>query len=186
MFDRWLHTRSLPDYEPAGSRPFGRDRALGGHPTMKFSTRIDTDIAASDLFDVISNFPRAERALGAIGLSVRRIDPAQDPGTGLGWTIGFGWNGQQRQVRLDVTQFERPSQIALDGHSDLFDLSVAMSVVALSRMRSRLLFQTEIRARTMRSRMLLQTARLGKSQLDRKHDQRVGDFVAHLRAVQAT
>ena len=149
---------------------------------MRFSTRVDTDRSSAELFDIISDFSRSERALTARGAQVRRIDPAQDPGTGLGWTIGFNWQGQRRMVRLDVTRFDRPSHVTLDGHSDQFDLSINLTVVALSRVKSRLLFETEVRARNMRARLLLQTAKLGKTQLDRKYDQRIADFVAHLRA----
>lgn len=149
---------------------------------MKFSTRVDTDRSSAELFDIISDFSRSELALKARGAQVRRIDPAQDPGTGLGWTVDFNWRGQRRRVRLDVTRFDRPSHITLDGQSDQFDLSITMTVVALSRVRSRLLFETEIRPRNMRARLLLQTAKLGKSQLDRKYDQRIVDFLTHLRA----
>ncbi|WP_347139619.1 hypothetical protein [Paracoccus sp. SSK6] len=149
---------------------------------MKFSTRIDTNIPASDLFDIAGDFSRSERALVARGVAVRRVDPAQEPGTGLGWVVDFNWRGQRRSVRLDVTRFDRPSHITLEGHSDQFDLSINMTVVALSRVKSRLLFETEVRPRSMRARLLLQTAKLGKSQLDRKYDQRITDFVTHLRA----
>lgn len=149
---------------------------------MKFSTRVDTDKASSELFELISDFSRIEKALVARGAQVRRIDPAQDPGTSLGWAIDFNWRGQRRAVRLDVTRFDRPSRITLEGHSDQFELSIDMTVVALSRAKSRLLFETRIRPRNMRARLLLQTAKLGKTQLDRKYDQRIADFLTHLRA----
>lgn len=149
---------------------------------MKFSTRIDTRIAAAELFDIAGDFTRMERALRARGVQVRRIDAAQDPGAGLGWEIGFDWRGQTRSLRLDVTRFDRPSRVALEGRSDLFDLNIDMTVVALSRTTSRLLFETGLRPRGMRARLLLQTARLGKAQLDRKYDQRIADFMTHLQA----
>lgn len=149
---------------------------------MRFSTRIDTEIPAPGLFDIISNFSRSERVLAARGVSTRRIDPAQEPGTGLGWAVDFDWRGQRRGMRLDVTRFDRPSHVTLDGQSDQFDLSIAMTVVALSRVRSRLLFETEVRPRTMRARLLIQTAKLGKPQLDRRYARQIADFVAHLRA----
>ncbi|MGN7869033.1 hypothetical protein [Paracoccus sp. 22332] len=150
---------------------------------MKFSSRIDTDRSSAELFDLIGDFSRSERALAARGAQVRRIDPSLEPGTGLGWVIRFHWRGGLRIVRMDVTRFDRPSHITLDGHSDQFDLAINLTVVALSRVKSRLLFETEIRPRTMRARLLLQTAKLGKAQLDRKYDQRIADFVAYLRAV---
>ncbi|WP_207099668.1 hypothetical protein [Paracoccus shandongensis] len=149
---------------------------------MKFSTRIDTNIPASNLFDIAGDFPRSERALAARGVLVRRIDPAEEPGIGLGWDLEFNWRGQRRTTRLAVTRFDRPSHITLEGRSDQFDLSINMTVVALSRVKSRLLFETEVRPRNMRARLLLQTAKLGKSQLDRKYDQRIADFLTHLRA----
>lgn len=149
---------------------------------MKFSTRVDTEIPSTQFFDVISDFSRSERVLSARGVRVRRIDPAHEPGTGLGWLIDFNWRGQRRSLRLDVTRFDRPTHVMIDGQSDQFDLSINMTIVALSRAKSRLLFETEIRPRNMRARLLLQTARLGKTQLDRKYEQRIVDFVAHLRA----
>jgi hypothetical protein len=182
MLSTWLNTLPAVPYEAERSRQTGRGRAWDGQTRMKFSTRIDTDKSATELFDLISDFSRSERALVARGAQIRRIDPSQDPGTGLGWTIDFNWRGQRRTVRLDVTRFDRPSHITLDGHSDQFDLSISMTVVALSRVKSRLLFETDVRARNMRARLLLQTAKLGKTQLDRKYDQRIADFVAHLRA----
>ncbi|MTD99563.1 hypothetical protein GIY56_04600 [Paracoccus sp. YIM 132242] len=149
---------------------------------MKFSTRIDTNIPASTLFEIAGDFSRSERALTARGVLVRRIDPAEEPGIGLGWDLEFNWRGQRRTMRLAVTRFDRPSQITLEGQSDQFDLSINMTVVALSLVKSRLLFETEVRPRNMRARLLLQTAKLGKAQLDRKYDQRIADFLTHLRA----
>lgn len=149
---------------------------------MRFSTRIDADVPAHHLFEIASDFPRIERVLGARGVVVRRIDPAREPGTGLGWLMDFAWRGQGRHVRLDVTRFDRPAHLTLDGQSDQFDLGINLTVVALNKTRSRLLFETEVRPRTMRARVLLQTARLGKAQLDRQYARRIADFVAHLRA----
>lgn len=149
---------------------------------MKFSTRIDTDTAADDVFALIADFPRSERVLKGMGVQVQRIDPASEPGTGLGWSLDFAWRGQRRVVRLDVHRFDRPTHITLGGRSEHFELTLNMTVVALSRVRTRLLYEIDIRPRTMRARLLLQTARLGKAQLDRKYARRMADFLYHLRA----
>lgn len=53
--------------------------------------------------------------------------------------IGGPPRGGPRTVRMDVTRFDRPSHITLDGHADPFDLAINPTVVALSRVRSRLL-----------------------------------------------
>ncbi len=147
---------------------------------MKFSTRIDTDLPADQLFDAVGNFDALERMLIGRGASVTRIDPAVEPGTGLGWNIGFDWRGKPRQLRLTVTRFDRPEQVRLSGRSDALDLTMNATVIALSRTRSRLIFETEIKPRNMKARLMLQTAKLGKSQLDRRYQQRIEEFVAQL------
>ena len=55
-----------------------------------------------------------------------------------------------------------------------------MTVVALSRTRSRLLFDTNVRPRNMRARLMLQTAKLGRGQLERKFAERIQLFVSEL------
>ncbi len=147
---------------------------------MKFSTRCDTDICAVDLFARISDFDRIESILLRRGATVQRIDPAQEPGTGMGWNIGFDWRGKARDLRLEVIRFDRPERVSLAGQSDSFTIDTDMTVVALSRTRSRLLFDTNVRPRNMRARLMLQTAKLGRGQLERKFAERIQLFVSEL------
>ncbi|MGR3545436.1 MAG: hypothetical protein ACU0BE_14215 [Paracoccus sp. (in: a-proteobacteria)] len=147
---------------------------------MKFSTRIDTDSAASDLFDTVGNFDRIERMLTRRGAVITRIDPAQEPGTGVGWMIGFDWRGQPRQLRLEVTRYDRPERMSMVGQSDSFDVAIDATVVALGRARSRLIFETGLRPRRMRARLMVQTAKLGKGQLDQRYARRINDFLTDL------
>ncbi|MDB2551330.1 hypothetical protein N9X71_01935 [Paracoccus sp. (in: a-proteobacteria)] len=149
---------------------------------MKFSTRIDTDSAASDLFDTVGNFDRIERMLTRRGAVITRIDPAQEPGTGVGWMIGFDWRGQPRQLRLEVTRYDRPERMSMVGQSDTFDVAIDATVVALGRARSRLIFETGLRPRSMRARLMVQTAKLGKGQLDQRYARRINDFLTDLQA----
>lgn len=144
---------------------------------MKFSTRQDTDLSPEYLFDVISDFDRLERLLTRRGAVVRRVDPAVEPGSGMGWLIGFDWRGKARQLRLDVTRFDRPEFIVMEGSSELFELSLEMTVIALTRTRARLQFELDVRPRSMKARLLLQTAKFGKSQLDRKFALRVAELL---------
>ncbi len=144
---------------------------------MKFATRQDTDLAAEQLFDVVGDFDRLERIFMRRGAVVRRIDPAREPGAGMAWQIGFDWRGKRRDLRLDVTRYDRPEIIALEGVSDMFEISIDMAIIALTRTKSRLNLNVELRPRSMRARLILQTARLGKGALDRKFAERVADFI---------
>ena len=150
---------------------------------MKFSTRNDTDLAADALFDRFTDFARMERVLIARGASVKRIDPGQNPGMGMGWDIDFDWRGRARHLRLAVTRFDRPERVTMAGLSDAFDITIDCTVIALSRVRSRLIFETDIRPRNMRARLMLQTAKLGKTQLSQKFDRRITEFLTQLGAM---
>ncbi|WP_378945809.1 SRPBCC family protein [Paracoccus sp. R86501] len=148
---------------------------------MKFSTRIDTDLPAEKLFEAIGDFDALERMLIGRGASVSRIDPSQEPGITMGWNVGFDWRGRRRDLRLAVTRFDRPEQVTMAGRSNALDLLVNATVVALSRVKSRLIFETEIKPRNMKARLMLQTAKLGKGQMDRRFQRRVEEFVNQMR-----
>ncbi|MDM7458542.1 MAG: hypothetical protein P3W94_004145, partial [Paracoccus sp. (in: a-proteobacteria)] len=75
---------------------------------MKFSTRINSDLPADDLFNRIGNFDVIERFIAAQGAQVSRIDPAEEPGIAVGWTLNFDWRAKMRRMKMVVTTFDRP------------------------------------------------------------------------------
>ncbi|MDO5606314.1 MAG: hypothetical protein Q4G25_14245 [Paracoccus sp. (in: a-proteobacteria)] len=142
---------------------------------MKFSSRYDKEIPAGQFFDAVSDFDRIERMMMRRGVQLTRV---QDISVGTrAWDLVFDWRGKRRELRLVLVQFDRPERLALTGDSKPFELRIDMSVVALSRQKSRLIFEMEIRPRNMRARLALQTAKLGKAQINRRLSERIGDFV---------
>src|SRR5690606_21755457 len=142
----------------------------------------DMDLAAEDLFRAVSNFKAIERLLVRRGVDLRRQDRLAGTAVGMRLQLGFDWRAHHREMVLELTQFDPPEALTLEGSSDQFNLSIRMTVVALTRTKSRLLFETEAQPRGMKARILLQTAKLGKSQLDRKFARHVGDLVTYLLA----
>ena len=100
----------------------------------------------------------------------------------MSWLIGFDFRGRSRELALELTEYQPPEVIQFKGSSDQFDLGLRMTVVALTRTKSRLIFETDAQPRGMKARLLLQTAKLGKPQLDRKFAERISDFVNSLSA----
>ncbi|MDN3711302.1 hypothetical protein QWZ10_04645 [Paracoccus cavernae] len=98
----------------------------------------------------------------------------------MAWQIGFDWRGKRRELRLDVTRFDRPELIQLEGLSDMFEVSIDVAIIALTRNKSRMTLTVDLRPRSMRARLLLQTAKLGKGQLDRKFQSRVAEFLGYM------
>jgi len=148
---------------------------------MKFSTRIDADLPAERLFEAVSNFDTLERMMIGRGASVARVDPSSEPGIGMGWDIGFDWRGKARRLRLAVTRFDRPETVTMSGRSEALDIGLTVTVIALSRARSRAIVETEVKPRNMKARLMLQTAKLGKGQLDRRYQRRIEEFVQLMR-----
>ncbi|HHW34535.1 MAG TPA: hypothetical protein GXX24_10420 [Paracoccus solventivorans] len=146
---------------------------------MKFSLRHDSDLPAEVLFRAVSDFDRIERMLARRGIEVRRNQLAA-PAAGAGWDVGFDLRGKRRELQLDLAQFDQPERIAMTGLGEGLDIALAMTVIALTRAKSRAIFEVEIRPRHMRARLMLQTAKLGKSQLDRKFADRAGRFLGDL------
>ena len=147
---------------------------------MKFSTRQDTDISAEALFHGLSDFPKMERMLMRRGTQVRRLDGDGATAVGSAWQIGFDWRGKARELSLTLAEYQPPERMAFSGSSDQFSLSILMTVVALAPSKSRLIFEVDVQPRGMKARLLLQTAKLGKAQLDRKFAQRIAQFVDNL------
>lgn len=148
---------------------------------MKFSTRKEAELPATELFDAISDADRIAAVMRRRGAKVTRSDKAEAPA----WDIRFQWRGRQRNLNLAVTETNRPERMVMQGVSDAFDLTITMTVVALGHIRSRLIFEAELRPRNMRARLLLQTAKLGKAQLDPKFDRGVEKLMAEMIAKRA-
>lgn len=149
---------------------------------MKFSTRIDSPLSGDEVFTAISDFPTIEGMLAARSVKAQRLGRAADGSAGIAWDLSFDHRGKQRDLRLQVVEFDRPERIVMRGGSEALDLEITMTVIALTRARSRLVFELEARPRTIRARLMLQTAKLGKAQLDRRFADRIGGFVADLTA----
>lgn len=149
---------------------------------MKFSTRQDTDLSAELLFAAVSDFAKMERILLRRGAQVRRLDTQPQPGVGNAWQIGFDWRGRAREVRLELSEIAAPERLVFLGSSEQFNVAIQLTVVSLTPQKSRLIFEIDVLPRGMKARLMLQTAKLGKAQLDRKFALRVGEFVDKLAA----
>lgn len=143
---------------------------------MKFSNRVDVAAPAEFVFDQLSDFATFERMALRKGVALRRLDTLKSPGAGMSWDIGFKLRGRARQMIADVSRFERPEQIDCEGTSQGFHLSLTLALMELSKSRTRLTTGLEIRPRTLGARLLLQSAKLGRSNLDRRYDDRVRAF----------
>lgn len=147
---------------------------------MELSTRHDVDMPAEALFDAVADFDRLERMMVRRGAQVTRVEPSA--GSTMAWDIAFEWRGRTRELRLQVTSYDRPERVRMHGTSDSFDIDIKADVVALSRYRSRLMLTIGVKARTIKARLMLQTAKLTRNSIDKKFEARVAAYVDGLGA----
>ena len=147
---------------------------------MKFSTRKDVAAPAEFIFDRLADFGSFERVALRRGITLKRLDTLAAPAAGLSWEIGFRFRGRERQMITALETFQRPEALVYVGTSSSFEARLEMLVTELSRTRTRMLTALEVKPRTLGARLMVQSAKLGKGNLDRRFDERVGHFARDL------
>ena len=147
---------------------------------MKFSNRVDVALPADTLFAQLTDIPALEQAAMKKGVVMLRLDSLAEKGAGMSWDVGFRLRGKPRQMIVDVTRFEAPARIDYSGTSAGFQVTLVLEFTALAPRRSRMSTLFEIKPRTLGGRLLLQSARLGRANLDRRYDERIKSFLRDL------
>lgn len=144
---------------------------------MKFSTRKDLNLPLEAAFDNLSNFAAFERAARRRGAEVVASGPEA---AALAWQLRFPLRGKMRALSIVLDRIERPEAMAFTGESKSFDIRLDLTLFALSRTRTRLGVELEVRPRTLSGRLLLQSMRIAKSGYVRKFDAAVQGFAGKL------
>lgn len=143
---------------------------------MKLSTR--TDIAAPQdfVFERLADFGSFERDAMRRGVTLRRLDVLSAPGAGMSWEVGFRFRGKQRQVLTDIRRYEEPEFLEYAGVSNSFEAGLEFVLTELSKTRTRLQIGLDVRPRSLGARLMIQSAKLGKGNLERRFQERVQQF----------
>ncbi len=144
---------------------------------MKFSTRKDLESPIESVFDTLSNFPVFERAALRRGI---KVAPSSDGDAKQRWELRFPLRGKIRTVEVALERFERPEALAFAGESKSFDIQLVLSLLALSRVRTRLGVELDVRPRSLSGRLLLQSMRLSKAGYSRRFEDAVQNFATKL------
>ncbi|AQS47648.1 MULTISPECIES: SRPBCC family protein [Thioclava] len=143
---------------------------------MKLSTRTDISAPAGFVFGRLADFGSFERVAMRRGITLKRLDTLNEPGAGMSWDIGFRFRGKQRQMITDVKRFEVPELIVYEGVSNSFEAVMDFDLTDLSRTRTRLQVGLELKPRSLGARLMIQSAKLGKGNLERRFKERIEQF----------
>lgn len=147
---------------------------------MKLSTRTDIAAPAEFVFARLADFGSFEKMAMRRGISLRRLDALIEPGAGMSWDIGFRFRGKQRQMVTDIRRYDVPELIEYAGQSNSFEAVMELFLTELSKSRTRLQVGLELKPRTLGARLMIQSAKLGKGNLERRFRERVEHFAADI------
>lgn len=140
---------------------------------MKFSSREDIEASAEQVFAALTDFPGLELSALRRNIELRRLDGLQTPGRGMSWDVRFRFRGKTRMLVASVAEFGPPEQLSFEASSANYELTLALSLLALSKKRTRVTVGMEVRPRSLTARLMLQSARLGKAGLLRRYTERI-------------
>lgn len=147
---------------------------------MKFSTREDIAAPIDEVFEMLCDFDRFERAAMRRGAEIQRQDNLPEPGKGAEWDVRFRMRGKERQAKLNVVTFDRPEELVVALSSQGVVGEMSFELIALSLTKTRMIVALDLRPLTLPARLLLQSLKLTKTSLNSKYKARIAEYVAGL------
>jgi len=143
---------------------------------MRFTTHEDVEAPIEFVFAKLSDFDAFERQGLRQGVEITRLDTLTAPGVGAIWDARVMIRGKQRRINAEVMDFDAPAMMALCAISDGFAADFRVDLVGLSRKRTRIGIDLDIKPKTLTARLLLQSARLTKNSLTKRFKRRVRSY----------
>lgn len=143
---------------------------------MKFSTSEDIAAPIEAVFAALSDFPTFEQSAMRRGAEVQRLDRRTSAGPGMAWDTAFRFRGKKRRAQIEIATFTPPDGMTVTGEVGGFVIDTAVELFALSRSRTRMSVELNVRPRSFTARFLLQSARIGKTNLNRRFRLQVAKF----------
>ena len=147
---------------------------------MKFSTREDIEAPIDFVFEQLTNFQFFERSALRRGAEVQRVDTLSSPGVGMAWDIAFKLRGKMRDLKMELTSLDVPNGLVLSSRSTAMGGNLVVDLVALSKGRTRMSADIELKPINLSSRLLVQSLKLARSNLTGRYKLRVAEFARDL------
>lgn len=122
---------------------------------MKFSTREDVEVPIDQTFGIICDFDAYERSAMRRGAEVLRTDSLSRPGVGMKWQAAFKMRGKMRDINLEMVGFDKPNELRVLSSTSGIDGAGQIELVALSRNRTRISVEFELKPINLSARLLV-------------------------------
>jgi len=147
---------------------------------MKFSAKEDIEAPVEQVFALVSDFEGFERAARRRGAEVQRTDSLPSSAIGMTWATSFVARGRQRQLNIEMTEYEPPQMMRFHSVAQGLETDMKVELVALSRGRTRLSVDLDLKPKSISARLLVQSLKLAKANLNKKFHLRMADYARDL------
>jgi len=147
---------------------------------MKFSSKEDIEAPIEAVFRAVSNFSTIERSALRRGARVQRVDRKTHPTTSIAWDVGFSFRGKKRDMLIELTEFDEPNRLLAQSLSGGLEGEVTVDLVALSKNRTRMAIDVEVKPKTLSARLMVQSMRLAKGRLTKRYRLKVAGFATNI------
>ena len=149
---------------------------------MKLSTREDIEAPIDAVFDHLSDFPHFERLAVRHGASVRRLVGPDVLGKGAKWEASFRFRGRQREMEIEVVEFERPERLVFLGNSKNLSTVFSIELVSFSPNRTRMNVVLDSKPKTLPTRLMMQSLKVARTKVTKRFKLRIADFARSMEA----
>lgn len=143
---------------------------------MIFSTKEDIEAPIEAVFAMLCDFEGFERSAMRRGAEVQRVDRLSSPGVGMTWNAAFKMRGKKREMQVEMVTFDKPNEMVLESTSPGLIGQMRFDLIALSRSRTRISVELEVKPLNLSARLLVQSLKLGKTKLAQKYKLRVAEY----------
>jgi len=147
---------------------------------MKFSTREDIEAPIEFVFGEVSDFAALERSALRRGADVQRLDTLAKNGPGMKWDTAFDLRGKRRELQLELVQYDPPNAMKFASTSSMIYSDLVLDLVALSRGRTRMSLDMELKPQNLSARLLVQSLKLAKTNVMKRFEMRMASYARDL------
>ena len=143
---------------------------------MKFKAKEDIEAPIEYVFGVVSDFEALEKQAMRRGADVRRTDALEEPGEGMSWDIVFPFRGKTRALAVQTMQYAPPNRMSFDGRMHGIAGTFDVELLALSRGRTRMILEIDLKPESLSARLLIQSVKLARGSINKRFQKRIADF----------
>ncbi|MFK7940783.1 MAG: SRPBCC family protein [Roseovarius sp.] len=147
---------------------------------MQFSAKEDIEAPIDFVFEQLSDFQSFERSALRRGAEVQRSDGKRNVGIGMAWDASFKLRGRRRDIKLELTEYDPPNTMVLTSRSPNMAGDMSIDLVALSRGRTRMSLEIDMKPKTLSARLLVQSLKLARNSLNKRFRKRVAEYAEEL------